>query len=803
MFKSILTTALRNIVRNRSFSLINMTGLSFSMSLGLLVILVVSEQYTYDNFHRDADRIYRINTRALRVQGGSEDYASTPLPIGSALKQEYTFSENVVRLNSRLHGDAVYGNVNVPVAGLFVDPEFLQVFNFALEKGDPATALSDPNNLVLTASAAKKIFGDRDPLGQMLTLKGYGEFVVSGVMKEFAGKTHFEFEMLGSMSAVPALEQQGVISASVDNWNNYYGNYVYLKLKEGSNVQELEGALQAIYKKYYSGLKLELRDRGYEFYVQPLSRITPGPELSNQMGRGMPELVLIFLGALSVVVMLMACFNYTNLMIAKSLSRAREIGIRKVVGAQRLQVFLQFIGESVVFALISLGFAYLILQLLKPVFMQLNIANEFSADLPEDYSVVIYFILFAVAVGCAGGLLPAGYLSAFRPEKVLKDRANVKVYSKLTFRKLLIITQFSLSIVFIITVLVIYRQIEFVVNKDYGIREKDILDVRLQGMEFEKLAAEVKNLPGVISVGGVSHALGTWADRSSEYKRSMDDQPFSMRDFMVNDVYVRNLDLQFIAGGNFEEAQQGEHERHVILNERALGLFGFPNPVAAIGQPVYSDDSLVLTVVGVVKDFHFRPLSYQIGPLALRYKTAELNILSARIVPGAKHAVVASLEDIWKRLDPVHPIQWKMMEDVIDDAYVQSGFQDVLKIVGYISFLAVMLACLGMLGMAMYSTQTRIKEIGVRKVMGATSGQITLLLSRSFLTLLSIAALIGTPAGYFMGEIFLTTYAYKIEITPWLILAGISVVAISGIFMVGSQTWRAASANPVNSLRYE
>jgi putative ABC transport system permease protein len=341
------------------------------------------------------------------------------------------------------------------------------------------------------------------------------------------------------------------------------------------------------------------------------------------------------------------------------------------------------------------------------------------------------------------------------------------------------------------------------VNKDYGIREKDILDVRLQGMEFDKLATEVKNLPGVISVGGVSHALGTWADRSSEYKTGRDDQPFSMRDFMVNEAYVRNLDLQFVAGGNFEETQQGDHERHVILNERAVALFGFSNPPAAIGQPVYADDSLMLTVIGVVKDFHFRPLSYQIGPLALRYKTSQLNILSARVLPGQKEAVIASLENIWKRLDPVHPIQWKMMEDVIDDAYVQSGFQDILKIVGYISFLAVMLASLGILGMAMHSTQTRIKEIGVRKVMGATSMEVTVQLSRSFFLLLSIATLIGTPAGYFMGEMFLTTYAYKIEITPWLMLTAISIVAISGIFMVGSQTWKAASVNPVKSLRYE
>lgn len=803
MLRSILTTALRNIVRNRSFSIINMIGLSISMSLGLLIILIVKEQYTYDNFHRDPSRIYRINTRALRVGGGSEDYASTPLPISRILKEEHTFAESVVAVNRSLRGDAVYGNVNVPLYGLFADPDFLQVFNFPLEKGNLATVLAEPNGLVLTHSAAKKIFGDREGLGQTITISGYGEFTVTGILKPFLSKTHFEFEALGSMAAIPALELQGIISPSTDNWNDYYSNYVYLKLKEGKDVREVADALASINRKYYSNLKLETRDRGYEFYLHALSEITPGPELSNQMGNGLPDMVILFLGILVGLVMIMACFNYTNLMIAKSLSRAREIGVRKVVGAQRFQVFLQFVGESVVFSLICLAFSYILMQLLKPSFMQLNIAREFSVSLLEDYSLYLYFLGFAVLVGFIAGLLPAGYLSAFRPARVLKDTGNLKVYARLTFRKALITTQFSLSIIFIIVVLVVYRQIKFMVNKDYGLNDKNILNVRLQGMEFQKLANEVKSLPGVIGVGGVSHPLGTWADRSSDYKRGAEEEPFVMRDYIVDDNYIANLDLKFIAGKNFDATQQGDLERHVVLNERSLELFGFKDPLSAIGQPLYVDDSVMLTVTGVVKDFHFRPLNYEIGPIALRYKQSGLNFLSARIVPSQEDVIIASVEAIWKKLDPVHPLQWKMMEDEIDDAYTQSGFRDIVKIVGYISFLAVTLACLGMLGMAMYSTQTRIKEIGVRKVMGASSGQITFLLSRTFLILLGIAAFIGTPAGYFIGELFLSSYPYKAEITPWLLVTAISIVALSGIAMIGSQTWKAASSNPVKSLRYE
>jgi putative ABC transport system permease protein len=802
MFKSILTTALRNIFRNRSFSLINIIGLSVSMSLALLVILLVREQYTYDNFHRDADRIYRVNTKALR-DGGSEDYASTALPMGRVLKEDYSFADDVVRINRRFSGDVTHGNVNVSVDGLLVDPSFLHVFNFPLEKGNPANALAHPNGLLLTKNAEKRIFGGRESLGQTVTISGYGEFVVTGVLKEFPSKTHFEFEMLGSLNALPSFEKQGIISPALDNWNNYYGNYVYFKLKEGKDVAEVERALTEINKKYYTNLTLETRDKGYQFWLIALNEITPGPGFSNQMGNGMPDVLIIFLGVLVAIVMVMACFNYTNLMIAKSLSRAREIGVRKVVGAQRFQVFLQFIGEAVVFAVICLGFSYLMLQALKPAFMQLSLAQEFATELKEDYLLYLYFLLFAITVGVIAGILPAGYLSALRPSRVLKDSGNLKVYSRLTFRKVLIVTQFTLSIAFIIVVLVIYRQINYMVNTDYGINEKNILNVRLQGVGFEKLANEIKSLPGVVSVGGVSHRLGTWADRASDYKRNESDEPFVMRDFIVDENYIAQLDMQFLAGKNFDPSEQGVQEKHVILNEQALKLFGFTDPASAIGQSIYTDDSVMLAVQGVVRDFHFRPLSYQIGPVALRYRIPELAYLSMRIVPVHKDMVVASLESIWKKLDPIHPIEWKMMEDEIDEAYTSAGFIDVLNIVGYISFLTVSLACLGMLGMAMYSTKTRLKEIGVRKVMGASSEQITILLSRSFLVLLVIAAVLATPIGYFFGDMFLTTYAYKINISVGLMLTGIGIVGVLGLVTICSQTWKAASVNPVKSLRYE
>lgn len=802
MLRSVVLTALRNIFRNQTFSIINLIGLSVSMSLGLLIITIIQEAFTFDNYHPNGDRIYRVNTRALRTDGGTEPYASVPFALGQVLKEDYSFVEEVVRFNRRLRGDAIYGSVNVPVRGLFADPSMFRVFNFPMAKGDPSSALSEPNSLVLTSNAAEKIFGNEDPLGQTLTISGYGEFQVTGVLAPLPGKTHLEFEVLGSTALLPSLEKSGVIGPTIDNWNNYYAGYVYFLLKEGHEIGEVQEALKTVADKYYANLELETRDRGYEFYTMALSEITPGLELSNNMGNGMPSMVVIFLGVLAAIIMMMACFNYTNLVIAKSLARAREIGVRKAIGAGRLQVFGQFIGESVVFALLALGVSYILFLFLKPAFLQLHLAQEFQTDLPENFTLYFSFIAFAAGIGILAGLLPAGYLSAFKPVNVLKDGGS-KVVSRQALRKSLIVAQFTLSIGFIIIVLVIFNQVNFMLGKDYGFNEKDILNVRLQGVPFEKLANEVRGLPGVVQVGGVSHQLGTWADRSSDYKKALESEAFVMRDFVVDENYINNLGLAFVAGGNFDASSGTSNKGKVILNEMALERFDFADPVSAVGQAIVTDDTVLLEVIGVVRNFHFRPMNYEIGPLALRYDYEELGFLSVRILPDRKAELMAAIEVIWKKIDPVHAFDARMMYEEIDGAYTESGLVDIVKIVGYISFLAVTIACLGMLGMAMFATQTRLKEIGVRKVMGAGSWDVVFLLSRGFLLLITIAGCIGTPLGYFLGSTLLNNYAYKAPISLIILFSGLVIMTLLGALTIGSQTMTAARRNPVVSLRYE
>ncbi|MDH5251491.1 MAG: ABC transporter permease [Cyclobacteriaceae bacterium] len=793
MIKSIFISAIRNLFRNKSFSLINLIGLSISMSLSLLIILIIKSQYAFDTFHHDPDMVYRINTEAIRVGGGTEKYASVPLAVATALMEEYGYVDKLVRIDRQFGGDVTFENTQVGIHGLFTDPAFLEVFNFPLEKG--TAQLQTANTVVITQECARKVFGNSDPIGKTITVAAYGTFTVTGVLRHLPGPTHLEFEALASMASMPVLEKENVVRATLDDLNNYYTGYAYIKLQGGVKQADVEQALEAIVTKHYADVQYETRDKGYRFYLQPLESITPGPALSNSMGTGMPDVLLIFMGVLAAIVMLMACFNYTQLMIAKSLTRAREIGVRKIVGAQRWQVFMQFIGESVVFSIVALFFSYGLLQVIKPGFMQLHLTHEFTVDLKEDAGVLVLFLLFALFIGIIAGLLPAGYLSAFKSLKVLRGAGDLKVYARLTLRKVLMVTQFSFSLVFILMIMIVYQQVDYMMEADYGFNQSNLMNIRLQGQDYERIATEVSGLAGVESVGGVSHSLGTWEDGDSDYRLHREDEPFVMRDFSVDENYLQNLEVPLVAGHHLSAGIP----RQVILNETALEKFDFNSPQEAIGNTIIADDSTELTVVGVVSDFHFRPLSYAVGPVAFRYDVSGIAILNIRVANNLE-ATIGQLETIWKKLN-THPIDLRMVDNEIDQAY--ESFFDILSVVGYITLIAITLACLGMLGMAMYTTQTRVKEVGVRKIMGASVLDILLLLSKSYLILIMVAVIIAAPLSYFLGAQFLNLFAFRISITPWLLLPGIGFLVALATTTIVTQTWRAAVVNPVESLRYE
>jgi len=424
MVKNYLKIAIRTLLRHKVFSFINIFGLAVSFSISFLLIMMVADQKSYDRHNSHKDRIFRVNTHRLSSDGLVNRMATAPLPIANVLKEEYTGIEEVVRIRRGFGNDwvGIVDNVNIPIGGFFTDPSFLNVFEYELEFGDPNTALNDPFSVVLTREVANKLFKLDNPVGEIITVGELGDYMVTGILKETDNKSHIVFEALASMSSVERLESDSTLRPSLNNWGRHTVGWVYLLLDENKPVKGVEDDLAEIYKPRFEELLKthDLEDIDLKLYLQSITAITPGPLLGNQIGPGLPNFFIYFLGGLALIIIISACFNYTNLSIARALTRAREVGIRKVSGAQRYQIFGQFIGESIIISLFSLVLALGFLVFLKPAFLMLNVTQFMKWDLQADLTVYLICLVFSVGVGTIAGFFPALFLSSFQPVKVQK-----------------------------------------------------------------------------------------------------------------------------------------------------------------------------------------------------------------------------------------------------------------------------------------------------------------------------------------------------------------------------------------------
>lgn len=801
MFSNYLKIGLRNFLRHKFFSLLNILGLAVSMSVGLLIIMLVKDAHSYDHFHPNGDRVFRMLTEAQRKGGGAEPYASSPYPVGKALSEEYPYTEAWAPLVRIMGGGQVKVNErNFSLDNLLTAPSFFEVFGFELESGDPTHVLAEPFQIVITHETAERFFKGENPIGKIITYPQYGNFQVTGVLKPAPGKTHLEFEALSSIATLETLEKNPDFFKVTDNWNNYYSGYNYFLLRKDIAPGQVETALAAIAKQRYADLTLESRDAGYQFNLQALDEITPGPIFSNNMGRGVPLMMLWFFSALGLLVIGSACFNYTNLTLARALSRTKEIGIRKVTGAGRRHIIAQMLTESVLTAFVSLLAAYQLLRWIIPGFNQLSFLSELDISLKEDTSTYAYFIGFAVVVGTIAGLLPALSLSVVKPVAMFQQLENVRLLKRVGLRRVLIVFQFAISLLFLIVITVQYRQMKYMLTMDYGFNRENMLNIDLQQQSYATAVNEISKVPGVIKVSAMSHRLGTWEDNSVDVRINMGDESVGIRDFFVDENLIDNLQLSLLAGKNFTP-RQAQEENSVIVNETFLKHFKLGSPAEALGKPLLLGDSNQVVISGVVKDFLFRPATYAIGPLLMRYNTNQLHILNARISSNDYPATIAALEKAWKKLDAQGQMAYAFYDDTINQSY--APFKDMLWIVSFISFLSVTIACLGLLGIATYTVETRRKEISIRKVIGATWIDLTTLLSKHFFILLGIAAVVAVPLGFVIGKMLLQNFAFRIPFSWTLFLPGILFIAIIAVLTIGSQTLRASLANPVKNLRSE
>jgi putative ABC transport system permease protein len=807
MLQNYLKTAMRSLLRHRFFSGINVFGLAVAMSICMGIMMLVADQVSYDRFNTNANRIYRVNTIDVDDQGlviDRQENAASTMKLRQELEEKYTGIEKIVRIkrgfgNSWMEFEGQ--DVNIPLAGFFADPEVLELFQYELQYGDATTALKEPYSVVLTRKAANKLFKEENPVGQTVKMSKTRVYMVTGVLKETENKSHIVFEGLASMSTVKNLyENEADYREEMDNWTNFWNGWTYILLEEGKSEADIQQNLDKIYKEHIASIKNPGVYKA-KFVLQSILDITPGPMTNNQIGPGLPWIFVYFLGGLALVILLTSCFNFTNLSIARSLTRAREIGVRKVTGAARWQIFIQFLSESIVVALVALVIAMGLMFIIKPMILQLNFSRIFRWDLQANYIVYGIFVVFAILVGILAGIFPAAVLSGFQPVKVLKSLNNMKLFSRMGLRKVLLVSQFTLSLFFILTVIVMYNQLKLFMNQEHGFNMEKNISVKLNSTKPETLKNELLKYNNIIAVSGASHVPAAGTSNSNGFKKSLDEKDWiNFGQFTVDEDYLKNMDLKLLAGRFF--AAGDADKKHIVINEAGVKKMFYENPLDAIGEEVlFQHDSTKRTIIGVVADYNHRDLTREIGPMALNYSADNVNILQIRYAGNYQDAT-KTLEKAWAIVNPGLKIDYKKVDSEIKQFY-EIVFGDIVKILGFISSLAILISCLGLLGMATYATETRIKEISIRKVLGSSSGALVLLLSKGFLSMLGWAVLIGAPAAYFINNLWLQLIVYHTNIDIVVVLIGVGVLILFGVITIGSQTIRATFVKPVDNLKSE
>lgn len=812
MIRSYFKTSARSLMRNKLFSSINIVGLAISMSVGLLLISFVLDLHSYDKFHKNGERIYRITSEATfkGEQGGK--FASASIKTGRLIRQKVTGIEEVAILRNDFSQDVKVGDNILPIKGFWAEPSLLKIFTFPMLEGNPETALKDPYSVVLTETAAKKLFGNKSALGKPIRFDTT-DYQVTGIMKDVPFFSHINFEALVSLSTA---EQAGKSDKNFGAWTNMYANSVYLLLPENADISSIQSQLDGIAKQEnLAEEKIRIRLELLPLYDIVIGESLRSGSMSGSVGPHMPPVVLWILAGLAIVVILSACFNYTNLSIARAMRRFKEVGLRKAIGAQKSQIWQQFLAEAIIISLAALLLSFFIFLALRPQLISMAPQMQRTVKLDLTPSMVVVFIVFSVAVGVIAGLMPAVFFSKVSAINALRNVSapvyrSVKGFKHGTLRRALVVIQYTVTLIFITTTAIGYVQYKNILAFDLGFNTENILNINMQGNKPDALLKELSQIPEVTALSRsliVTSVGNAWGGHM-KYKDSRDSALVLTNH--VDENYLSLHGYKLIAGGNFiTRPTTNEAVSEVIVNEQVLKRFNISadNPEKAIGKMVTFSSFRIkarkMTIVGVMKDFHYGKVDNLIEPVAfMPWTPGEEAVVNAKIQSTDMLAARAKIESTWKKIDRVHPFKAEFYEEAIEDAY--SEFSTMIKIIGFLSFLTISIASMGLFGMVVFTTETRLKEIGIRKVMGASSGSLIYLLSRGFLSLLSMSALIALPVTYLFFENFvLTNFPYHKPVQIAELFIGLLTVLVIAFIMIGSQTMKAARSNPVDVLKSE
>jgi putative ABC transport system permease protein len=793
MIKNYLRSAFRNLWKHRVYSSLNILGLTIGMSACFLIFLYVHFELSYDDFHTRIDRIYQLNcdiktpTETMHIP-----VCSAPMAINA--KDEFPEIEKVVRFDPRTlllrRGEIKFQEDKAVLA----DSTFFEVFDFPLLQGDPRTALTEPYSIVLSQSTAKKYFADANPMGQTLLMNDAGKPVkVTGVMKDMPENSLLKADLFLSKSTSRRED-----SSEDRRWANF-GMYSYLLLKPNTNPRALEKKFPAFLDKR-DGKQMKEIQMFFTLTLQPLKDVylRSGDRGAQETGNIANIYIFSVVGAF---ILLIACINFVNLTTARSTERAKEVGIRKVVGAERGQLTYQFLGESIVQALIAFILAVGVTALLIPLFNFLA-GKTISTGIFHHPAYILALLGIAFGIGLLAGIYPALVLSAFQPITVLKGRFATGNRGML-LRRGLVVFQFTISIAFIAATLIVYSQLTYMRSQDLGFNNQQMIVVDTQGnVHKNALKDEISRIPGVISTAMSSSVPGSGNPTAYSQVENVkgDMQIANLELYFVDFDYLKQFRMKIIAGRAFSRDFGTDTTQAMILNESAVKLFGYHSPQDAIGRK-FDQWGRKGQIIGVVKDFHFRSLQTEIKPLSFRIEPNGCNLISANVRTADLKNTLATIESKWKTVIPNRPFSYYFADEFFNRQYM--GEERFGKLFLNFAVLAIFISCLGLLGLASYSTLQRTKEIGVRKVLGASVTGIVNLLSKEFMQLVIIAFVIATPITWFFMGSWLKDFYYRINIQWWIfVLAGIAAFLIAWL-TISYQAIKAAMTNPVKSLRTE
>lgn len=778
--------------RSKLFTAINLIGLAVSMSVGLLIITFVSDLMSYDDFHENKDNIYRIVTSDQRTNEPIIKMASSSVKTGLNIKESIAGIEDATMLCLGFNDVAEIKDIQIPIRAFWADNSFFNVFTYPLVAGNSETALKEPYSLVLPEKSAKKLFGSSDVVGRIIKF-GSDNYTVTAVMKDVPKLSYLDFEALVSFSTA-ALQNANSDNGFFD-WDNIYESYSYVLLPNGHNVENIQANLDQLAQSENA----KLRDREITLSLQPLTKISIGDSMANEVGPTLNGLTIWILIALALIVIISACFNYTNLSIARALKRSREVGIRKVIGAKKHQVILQFVIESIVISLGALLLSFLLFLFLRDQFISLHNFVDQLALMEVTPKLIVSFISLAVIIGIIAGVFPALFFSKIKALEVLKGSSNLKLFKRVNLRKSLIVVQFVFSLIFITVTVIGYTQYKSFITFDLGFQTENIVNIDLQGNDGNLLTEKLSKIPAIsqVSRSSLVTSLGRQNRALVKYKNPNDST--SVLENTVDENYLSLHGHEFLAGSNFIASNSNE----VIVNEKLLERFNISesNPYEAIGEIVVVDGK-ELIIRGVLKDFHYERVEAAIKPTILRFSQTPNGYINAKISAYNWPETQAQIESVWKEVDQAHPMDAQLYTDRIEKAF--SAMEMIIKIIGFLAFLAICISSLGLLGMVVFTTETRLKEIGIRKVLGAAGGNLVYLLGKNFFILLLLSASIALPITYLLFEkIILTNFAYHESIGLSELFAGFLFILLIAALIIGSQTLIAANTNPSKILRDE